>query len=259
MQSFLFTIITVCKNDLENLKKTYQSICVQTFPEFEWIVLDGYSTDGTLNFLKGLKQPNFYWKSEEDKGLYDAMNKGLSMATGNYIVFLNAGDSFASMEILKRVAEKIKEFPNCDIFYGDALVQFPNGDEFLERSRGPHYFQYGLPIYHQAFFYKRHAINNIRFRNEGYQIAADYAFTAELVAKKCAIFQVNFPICRFPLGGVSSKRKGLLLQEVWKVQRDILKVSFMVRGISYVIHLIAMLTKEFSPVLFKGLHSLKAK
>ena len=148
----LFSVITVCKDDLENLKKTHQSIQTQRFSHFEWIVIDGNSKDGTIEYLKSLGHPNLIWESSPDKGLYDAMNKGLSRAKGDFLIFLNAGDCFASEETLSNLGVLLGSSPDIDLVYGDAIVVYPNGKEFFEKARSPSYFRYGHPIYHQAFF-----------------------------------------------------------------------------------------------------------
>jgi len=255
----LFTVITVCKEDLENLKKTHQSIQTLRFPPFEWIVIDGGSTDGTIEFLRKLGEHVVFWESGPDKGLYDAMNKGLSKAKGDFLIFLNAGDIFASVETLSEVENVLNKNPFPNLLYGDAIVVYPDGREFFEKARSPSYFRYGQPIYHQAFFYNRKVVGSIRFRPEKFKIAADYAFTLECIGQDQNILQVSFPICKFPLGGVSSHNTGLILKEVWVAQRDILGVSLFVRVVSFIIHWAAMVTKMFAPQLYRGIHRIYRK
>ena len=258
-QIHLFSIITICKNDIENLKKTQKSVLGQALSSFEWIVIDGGSKDGTLEFLKKLRGQGIEWESRPDKGLYDAMNKGLSRAKGDFLIFLNAGDCFASVETLSKVENVLNNNPSPNFLYGDAIVVYPNGREFFEKARSPSYFRYGQPIYHQAFFYNRKVLGSIRFRPEKFRIAADYAFTLECIGQDQKILQVSFPICKFPLGGVSSHNTGLILKEVWAAQRDILGVSFFVRAVSFIIHWVAMVTKEFIPQLYRGIHRIYRK
>jgi len=260
MSSYSFSIITVCKNDLESLKHTHQSVQEQTLQDFEWVVIDGNSTDGTVEFLKALKVERTLWLSRPDNGLYDAMNSGLTRASCDYLIFLNAGDCLASKDSLTKVDEALMDQhlpPN--LVYGNALVIYPNGKECFEKARPPSYFPIGLPIYHQAFFYRRAAIENIKFQHERYQIAADYAFTLECIQKYPKILQVSFPVCRFALGGVSSKNTSLILREVWIAQRDILHASLGMRLISYLIHWVAMMSKEFTPGIYRGFHYLYQK
>ena len=100
-----FSIITICFNNLEELKYTYKTIKDQGFSDFEWIVVDGNSQDGTKEWLEKVNANK--WVSEKDKGIYDAMNKGIEMATGEYLVFMNSGDGFYSDSVLQQVSEKI--------------------------------------------------------------------------------------------------------------------------------------------------------
>ena len=216
--------------------------------------MDGSSRDGTVEFLRGLGEQVVCWESSPDEGLYDAMNKGLSRAKGDFLIFLNAGDCFASVETLSKVEGALNKNPSTNLLYGDAIVVYPNGRKFFEKARAPSYFRYGQPIYHQAFLYRRKAIENIRFQHEKYQIAADYAFSLECIKKNHKVLQISFPVCKFALGGVSSHNTGIILREVWAAQRDILGVSFIVRAMSFIIHWAAMVTKEFAPQLYRGIH-----
>ncbi|HEX9758730.1 MAG TPA: glycosyltransferase family 2 protein [Nitrospiria bacterium] len=255
----LFSVITVCKDDLKNLKRTYHDLQAQTFPDLEWIVIDGESKDGTVAFLEDLNLSNAIWESSPDLGLYDAMNKGISKAQGEFLIFLNAGDCFASEETLIRLKERVRNASDFDLIYGDAIIVFENGEELFEKARGPSYFRYGQPIYHQAILYRRESIGSIRFQFEKFKIAADYAFALELIAQGREALHIPVPVCRFFLGGISSKNTFQILKEVWIAQRDILHVSLGTRLMSYMIHLGSMISKERVPWLFRGLHRLYQK
>jgi putative colanic acid biosynthesis glycosyltransferase len=91
-----YSIITVCRNNLNGLQRTCESIEAQSFSDFEWIVIDGASTDGTVEFMTNKVQDNISFFSEPDEGLYDAMNKGIDKASGDYLIFMNSGDQFMS-------------------------------------------------------------------------------------------------------------------------------------------------------------------
>ena len=112
-----FSVVTVVLNDLEGLKKTRESLIGQDYQNFEWIVWDGESTDNTLHFLQSM-QDKVKWRSKKDSGIYDAMNQGVSMAGGDYVVFMNAGDVFFDKETLAKVAEVLAECDqSADILY----------------------------------------------------------------------------------------------------------------------------------------------
>lgn len=112
----LFSIITVTLNNIAGLKETHRSLKLQTFRDFEWIVMDGGSNDASADYLK---TTDAQWHSEKDEGLYDAMNEGIARAKGDYLLFLNAGDMFADAGILEEIAKHAEKKP--DFIYGDAL------------------------------------------------------------------------------------------------------------------------------------------
>ena len=104
----LFSVITVCRNNLNELILTHASLSGQNCPDYEWIVIDGGSTDGTKEWLEGNHDPA-RWISENDAGIYDAMNKGAAMANGDYLVFMNSGDEFYDPNVLSKIELVIRE------------------------------------------------------------------------------------------------------------------------------------------------------
>ena len=113
----LFSIITVCRNEFPKIRATCESICNQSVRNFEWIVIDGASTDGTLDVLDEYRDRIAILVSEPDKGIYNAMNKGIRRAGGEYVVFMNGGDRFMDENVLETVAAA----PRKDIISGDLL------------------------------------------------------------------------------------------------------------------------------------------
>ena len=131
----LFSIITVTKDNLAGLKTTKASIEFQSCKDFEWIIMDGKSGDSTKEYLQEL---NAITSSEDDTGIYNAMNKGMDKATVRYLVFMNAGDAFADMDILSTLSRAIKSL-NPDFMYGDALetnaVSYTHLDVYKRQCR----------------------------------------------------------------------------------------------------------------------------
>ena len=118
-----FSIITVTYNAAPYLERTVLSVLSQSYPDIEYLIIDGQSTDGTVDIIRQYESGIAYWVSEPDKGLYDAMNKGLRRATGDYVWFLNAGDTFPSADLVQTIAQKIarrKHLP--DVIYGDTAI-----------------------------------------------------------------------------------------------------------------------------------------
>ena len=118
MQRPTFSIITITFNAVHWIEQTILNVLGQSYPNIEYIIIDGGSTDGTVDIIKRYESSITYWVSEPDKGIYDAMNKGLKQATGDYVWFVNAGDSLSSLGILQEIVsliQKKKKFP--DIIY----------------------------------------------------------------------------------------------------------------------------------------------
>jgi len=119
------SIITVNLNNAEGLRKTIESVVTQTFTDFEYIIIDGGSTDGSVEIIKLYADKITYWVSEPDKGIYNGMNKGIMVAKGEYCQFLNSGDWLVNENVLKEV------FADVDIVYGD--LKIPNGNFFIPK------------------------------------------------------------------------------------------------------------------------------
>src|ERR1700682_3098079 len=121
MKQVRFSIITIVLNDLVGLRETKTSVDAQGFSDFEWIVVDGGSIDGTPEYLRQLDRSNCRWISEPDGGLYAAMNKGLDLAAGQYVIFMNSGDRFAGKDVLARADALVAQNEQqTDLIFGDA-------------------------------------------------------------------------------------------------------------------------------------------
>ena len=112
-----FSIITVTYNSVNSIEKSIRSVLAQSYPDREYIIIDGGSKDGTVDIIRHYSDRINYWVSEPDKGIYDAMNKGIKIATGDYLIFMNADDVFADTEVLQKVAGLIKA--DADVIYGN--------------------------------------------------------------------------------------------------------------------------------------------
>ncbi len=191
----LFSIVTVAFNNLEGLRRTGVSVAEQTCRDHEWIVIDGGSADGTKDYLE---KSAARWVSEPDKGIYDAMNKGLAMAQGDYMIFMNAGDEFAAADVLSVAAAAIKENNHApDFVYGDARE-----GGFYKQARSYQRSRLGMFTHHQAMFYRRMAASGLCY-DERYKIAADYKFTRQVLARSDVVLYLPQAICIFEQGGVS--------------------------------------------------------
>ena len=172
----VFSIITVVYNDADNLCRTISSVIEQDYPHVQFIIVDGGSTDDTLNVIRRNQHIITHWKSEKDKGIYDAMNKGIAMATGDYVNFLNAGDTFYNAQILMRVAKVVNNTAG-EIIYGQALhkSKVDGNVSFIKgKAITPSALFRNVPFCHQALFMKYKLFQEIGIYDISYRIVADY-------------------------------------------------------------------------------------
>lgn len=189
-----FSIVTITRNNLAGLKTTAASLENQNCRDFEWIVIDGDSCDGTKGYLPSLPAISL---SEPDRGIYDAMNKGIDRARGDYLIFLNAGDALAAPDVLHRLRNDIA---GEDFIYGDSL----EGGR-TKPARPHHKIALGMPTHHQAMAYRRDRIGGLRY-DIAYPIAADYKFTMVFLIQSRTARYCPYPLCIFEQGGISQTR-----------------------------------------------------
>lgn len=199
------SIITITYNNLDGLKRTRESVISQTYEDYEWIVIDGGSTDGTREFLQEHAEEMSYWCSEKDKGVYNAQNKGTSQASGDYCIYMNAGDSFYDKDVLKNVFSEVHEE---DILYGDWAQVFPNGKKkYIEPGNSVDYaFFFVDNICHQAMFIKTSLLKESPY-DETYRLYADWAKWTEFAYKGKTFKYIHQRICYFMMDGMSAENE----------------------------------------------------
>jgi glycosyltransferase involved in cell wall biosynthesis len=198
----LISIITVNYNNLEGLKKTIQSVKNQTWKEFEYIVIDGGSTDGSVKVLEeNSKYVN--WISEPDKGVYHAMNKGLQKASGEYVLFLNSGDHFYNSKVLEQNHDLIDTY---DIIYFNQYVIGKTKKflkEYPEKLSFAYFLKDNLP--HQASFIKKELFEKVGLFDEDFKIISDWKFFIDSVCRFNVSYKyVNKTLTTFYQDGISS-------------------------------------------------------
>lgn len=199
------SIITVCYNNLLGLQRTFASLRKQTATSFEWIVIDGGSNDGSREFIQRHMDDIAYWVSEPDRGIYHAMNKGIAAARGNYLQFLNAGDTLADSDVVARFLQH--EFA-CDVVYGNAIIVDEDGTE-VSRFIAPSEIRlssfWSHTLNHQATFFHRRCFETYRY-NEENKIASDVELFMWLVLKGYSFQRYDEVIVLFMEGGISSEK-----------------------------------------------------
>ena len=241
----IFSIVTVTRDNLPGLKRTHDSLKAQTFHDFEWVVIDGASGDGTPDYLR---TTDAAWVSEPDSGLYDAMNKGLGKAAGDHIIFMNAGDLFAAPDVLDKIKSAIAAVRPAFI-YGDALEERPGQPPALKPARAHDKIAEGMFTHHQAMIYRRDVIGDLRF-DTAYAIGADYKFTAQFLSKSGKILRLDFPVCLFEAGGVSQRRARQGRSEQFRIRRELALCREIENVRIYAAQTAIMFLRRLSPGLY---------
>lgn len=210
-----FSIITITKNDLTGLKNTINSVLSQTFTDYEYLIIDGDSSDGTKAYLRNLNHKNLKWLSEPDEGIYDAMNKGVRNASCDslYINMLNAGDYYCNEFVLENIYHQIGDGNSS--LYGNCILNAK------EKKYPKKYNLYALAVQtfsHQGSFF-RTKFHKKNYYDTSYRIAGDYNFFVDAYFKKERFTHLNFPVCVFVGGGISSINRNLVRKENDRVRR----------------------------------------
>jgi putative colanic acid biosynthesis glycosyltransferase len=245
------SIVTIAFNNLAGLRHTYESVLSQSYGDYEWIVVDGGSTDGTLEFLQSsVKIPNFQFVSEPDSGIYNAMNKGLFRSTGDYVTFLNSGDCFANSNVLAEIAGALgKERPT--VVYGDA-IESDGSAQYYKAARKVSANRYVMFTHHQAIFY-RTDIAQANPYDETYRFGGDWAFTTRIVRlPDTTSFRFPGAICIFERGGVSQtdKHRARINQEHWRTYREVGGLSLPVAATFWILKTQTNKIRSLAPGLY---------
>ena len=200
MQNMKLSIITVNLNNCDGLPKTIDSVISQTFKDFEWIVIDGGSTDGSRELIELYSEHFAYWVSEPDKGIYNAMNKGMRVAQGEYLQFLNSGDCLKDSATLYDV---FFNFHGGDIIYGDCAVRV--SDTVQQEIHYKPVFSLKLlldgSINHQSSFIKRKLLQDEPY-DETLRIVSDRKFFIRKALEGKSFVHINRTISTFDINGI---------------------------------------------------------
>lgn len=218
------SIITITYNAEKFLEKTIQSILNQNNPNFEYLIIDGASKDRTADIIKKYEQkcPNLKWISEPDKGLYDAMNKGMHLATGDFVWFINAGDKLYDNNTVQTVIDTIEAHPNCDVVYGQSLIIDEEDKPLGERHKiAPKILTKksllnGLVVCHQSIVVRKAIAPDYDLQ---YRISADYDWTCKVLTQSKENCYIDHYISRFMVAGVSSRQRKKSWLERFKIMK----------------------------------------
>lgn len=213
----LITVITAVLNGERHLEQAIQSVIKQDYPHIEYIIIDGGSTDGTLDIIRKYEDRIDYWVSEPDSGIYDAMNKGIAVARGELIGLLNS-DDYYEPRALQAVAEAYVAAPAAGIFYGNSyILQEDMGLRY--KSYGHTRFWRGMGFPHQAMFVLRAVHGAIGTYDTAYRIVADYDFVLRALEGCIPLSYVDALLVSYRNTGLSGSNLYATLNEIRKISR----------------------------------------
>jgi glycosyltransferase involved in cell wall biosynthesis len=211
------SVITIVYNNVKDIERTMLSVLDQTYPNIEYIVIDGASNDGTLEKIKQYESRIAKLVSEPDKGIYDAMNKGLALATGEYVLFMNSGDEIYAPETVAHVFDTAS---SADIYYGETEMYDEKWQSLGQRRHHApetfnwESFKYGMSISHQAIYIKRSLTSPY---NLAYKYSADIDWVIKAAKNASSIVNTHMYVAKYLVGGISKKKHLASLKERFRI------------------------------------------
>jgi glycosyltransferase involved in cell wall biosynthesis len=209
----VISVITVCLNCVDSLPATVDSLHRQTWPWREWVVMDGGSKDGTQNLVSTGPERPTQFRSEPDKGIYDAMNKALALATGDVVYFLNADDALYDEHVLADVAREFDADPELDFLFGSIVIRKP--DKRIHKRYG-YINRWTLPfedLCHQAIFVRRSLFQRVGTFDLNWRTSADYDWFLRVFAFGGKVKYIDRRVAYFAAGGFHAQQPGALADE----------------------------------------------
>ncbi|PSL44945.1 glycosyltransferase involved in cell wall biosynthesis [Chitinophaga niastensis] len=217
----VLSIITVCYNAEKFIENTIQSVLAQTYPYIEYIIVDGASKDNTLGVVAPYCSRIAKVISEKDKGLYDAMNKGMQLATGEYLLFLNADDTLADNDVITKM---LATCADADVYYGEAMFMDENGADLgLRSAQTPHQvpeqlnwksLKHGMVVSHQAYIIRRSLSPLYDLQ---YKVCADIDWMIRSLKASHKICNTHQVVAKFRVGGTSKQHQQLAWKERYSI------------------------------------------
>lgn len=247
-------ILTVVRDDRAGLIATHASLRAQTSRSFDWIVVDGASTDGTAEWLAEHALETAWCRSAPDGGLYDAMNvaleAALAVSAASHVLFLNAGDRLAGSFVLDHLARLAGREPDADLIYGHAHERLPDGRVVMKRARSHRWAALGMFTHHQAMLYRRGAVADLRFDTR-FAVAADYAFTLGILSRGGRAVLSPCSLCEFAPDGRSQRQADQGRREQYTIRNDLLGYGVLENATLYGLQCLALSVRRHVPRLYE--------
>lgn len=261
----ILSIITINRNNASGLEKTMKSVLAQTFKEFEYVVIDGASTDGSIDIIEKL-EPQFEgmlkWISESDSGIYNAMNKGIRMATGDYIQVLNSGDNFADNTVVESMINALGQANCLDILYGNMIKVWPDGRKFKDICGGKKGLSmmdfYCGTLNHNCAYIRRSLFDKFGLYDENLKICSDWEWYLKAIPLGgIKPVYVDIDVTHFDMTGISESRedsKSIIIQERRKVLEELIPESILKDYDNYAFDIAQMARLHRYPLIYKMIY-----
>ena len=239
---FEYTIIIVSLNTKKQFLKTINSVQKQKYKNYEIIIVDGLSKDGTIEEIKKIKKKNIRFIIEKDKGIYDAMNKGIKSSKGKWLIFMNSGDNFKNTNVLKKLSKK--NFSHQNIIFGDTIINY----NFIKLYKEGKYFNNStvmMPFCHQSTLVRAKLLKKNLF-NLKYKLSSDFNFFLDAFNNKNMFLKYNGIISEVTAYGKSDLERQ-------KVYRENIQIFLKKKFYSKVLFVICLKSIEFIKILFKSI------
>lgn len=213
------SVITVNLNNADGLRRTIESVVTQTVRPFEFIIIDGGSTDGSVEVIRSFEAKLSFWTSEKDSGIYDAMNKGITHTAGDYLLFLNSGDTFSAPDTVSKLTAYED---TADVIHGTSRLFYPDGTYIIygKKKFMPSITLFHAMIFsHQAAMFKKNLFAEFGLYDTDLRIVSDYDFILKAFFGGKKFLYIGETIADYQLGGISSRDSIARLIEHHMVRR----------------------------------------
>ncbi|SDL31982.1 Glycosyltransferase involved in cell wall bisynthesis [Catalinimonas alkaloidigena] len=209
------TIITIAYNAVDSIEATIQSVIEQKYPNYEYIIIDGGSTDGSTDIIRKYENNIDYWRSEPDEGIYDAMNKGIAKASGHWINFMNSGDTFCSSQVLESIPWG--EYESYAIIYGNSM--YKGNNDHIRLPLPLKALEYGIMMgNHQSMFFNKRILQKQLTYDTKYKIYADYELVNRIYQTKRYGFKyIDTLVAVYEGNGISTQRSARVRKEKYRL------------------------------------------
>lgn len=214
-QKYSVSIITVCFNAQDTIQQTIESVITQTYPQIQYVIIDGGSTDDTLSIINNYNDRIDLVVSEKDAGIYDAMNKGIRYISGDIVYFLNSGDRIFAPDTIEKIAKVFKDNPDVSLVHGDAIGYGEKKlEEYMSMKRLNPIIYFTQGLCHQTLLARKQLFETVGNFDTHFSVFADRDWLFRcLFRHDQKIKYVDLPVCYYLSGGYSSRKDGMFFRE----------------------------------------------